>query len=284
MNVKFSLLATAIVASFSGTAMAVDPPESPPAYDNGPTSFQVSNVNLSAAERAAYALYEGVMQVAEAAILATSCSSVAGSYPVSAFTNGNTNAPASNTVQVLSPGGSLDLFANLAAPDPFRGQLMQVRSLPNVNQRLDGVDLNNYIGNFAFNAAGTIMTADSSVNAKGLNGRFDAFQGKVIKDFYKGCVQFVDCPASGAYDIFDWGLQSVSKLGYPVDKYWQRSKSRRDDGTIGHTTFVKDRLVGSSSCRIVIDTTGSNNQDFFSQDGFLTVSTAKPAPAYAFFP
>ncbi len=91
---------------------------------------------------------------------------------------------------------------------------------------------------------------------------------QVIKDFYRGSL---DNTTVEYYNIYDWGLQSLDKLGYPVNKYWQRSKSHRDDGSIGRTVFVKDRLVGSTSCRILIDTTGFNNQDFFQQTGTISI-------------
>jgi len=82
--------------------------------------------------------------------------------------------------------------------------------------------------------------------------------------------------------IFDWGVVSLSKLSYPIQQYWQRSKVLRDDGVLGRTIFVKDRLVGPNACRIVIDTYGDNNADYFMQYGSLTISTTPPMPEYQF--
>ena len=108
----------------------------------------------------------------------------------------------------------------------------------------------------------------------------------MIKDFYRGSLNNA---SPEYYNIYDWGLQSLDKLGYPVNKYWQRSKSHRDDGTIGRTVFVKDRLVGPTSCRIIIDTTGFNNQDFFQQTGKLKIQTngvtpGAPVPEFGTYP
>jgi hypothetical protein len=256
------------------------PPAAPSIYDNGPTSFQVSATDLSAAERAAYALYEGILQVAEARILATSCASLAGTYDVKVFANGNTGDASSNEVTISSPGGvgSFTLRAALSEPDSFRGQQIQVSQQGAGS--LKGTSVDSYTAAVTFNQAGTLMVADSSVNVMGVNGRADAFQGRVIKDFYR---QTNPTNPDDSYIIFDWGLQSVFKLGYPVNKYWQRSQSLRDDGGVGRTVFVKDRLVGATSCRLVLNTTGSNNEEFFLQNGTLTVAKVKPNTPVAEF-
>ena len=128
----------------------------------------------------------------------------------------------------------------------------------------------NYRAQLAYNSANNMLDSQSSVQVLGINQRFDTYTGKVIKDFYNGTI---DPNSTDRVNIYDWGLQSLDKENYPVNKYWQRSKSHRSDGSIGRTVFVKDRLVGATSCRIIIDTLGENNQDFFSQTGSLTIQT-----------
>jgi hypothetical protein len=137
---------------------------------------------------------------------------------------------------------------------------------------LNGRPVRNYHADLAFNGVNNMMDSTSYVEVLSINNRYDRYYGKVIKDFYRGSL---DNASSEYYNIYDWGLQSLDKLGYPVNKYWQRSKSHRDDGTIGRTVFVKDRLVGSTSCRIIIDTKGFNNQDYFQQTGSLIIQTGK---------
>ena len=270
-----TVLSGAILASFSTVALS-QPPYAPSMYDPGPTSLQLQDLNLSAAERAGYALAEGVLQTAEAAILAkNSCSALAGSYQIKDFyASGFVNDPSSNTVTVLSPGGAFTIQATLDPLDTFRGQTLKLASAATGGQ-LGTVGVNSFANNVSFNAAGTIMVAEGTILAKGVNLGYDLFQLKIIKDFYRDNV--VLSPTSTVPVIYDWGLQTVSKLGYPVNKYWQRSKSLRDDGFLGYTHFVKDRLVGSSSCHLDLYTTGSNNADFFSQSGTLTISTDIPA-------
>ncbi|MCB1873322.1 MAG: hypothetical protein KDI49_15205, partial [Gammaproteobacteria bacterium] len=96
----------------------------------------------------------------------------------------------------------------------------------------------------------------------------------VIKDFYMGVPG-----KAGAHNIFDWGLQSLDKGSFPVEKYWQRSKTRRSDGGNGQTAFVKDRLVGPSPCRIAIYMEGTNAplSNSFNQVGTLEIKAVLPS-------
>jgi hypothetical protein len=254
--------------------VAVLPPAPPSLYDQGPTSFQVSATDVSAAERAADALYESVLQATEARVLATGCAALVGAYEIKTFANGATGSPASNETMVTSPGGTLALQANLTEADSFRGQQIKVNQP--ANGSLSGTAINGFDATLTFNKPGTIMVGDSTVNVVGVNGKADPFPGRVIKDFYRATnAVYPDY----RYVIFDWGLQAVLKRGYPVEKYWQRSVALRDDGGVGHTVFVKDRLVGATSCRLVLDTTGANNAAIFNQSGKLTVSQVKPSDA-----
>jgi hypothetical protein len=101
---------------------------------------------------------------------------------------------------------------------------------------------------------------------------YDQFYSTAIKDFYYGNTYSAGKPQL----IYDYGLQSLSKSGYPVNKWWQKSVSVRDDGQPGCAVFQKDRLVGSSECRIVLSTTGYNQDGLFWQNGKLSVQRVKP--------
>jgi hypothetical protein len=240
-------------------------------------SIQLQNTGLSAAEKSAYALLEGVMEVTEGMIYSNStdstknCSSAVGTYTFDVFANGAFGDPKNNEIRVISPGNNTEpliLRANLNAKSESRGQNLRIEQL--ANGSLNGAEVTNFLSVVTFNPKGTLMTSESSVNVLGLNGQADTFRSKTIKDFYIG----LDI---GAPYIYDWGLQSLSTLDLPIENYWQRTKSLREDvGVTGRTMFVKDRLTGSSACRIVIDSSGSNNRDFFSQSGTLTISAETP--------
>jgi len=284
MNNKLNTLTSAILLGFANMAVSGQPPTAPRIYANGPVSNQLQNTGLSAAEKSAYALLEGVMEVTEGMIYSNStdnCSSAVGTYTFDVFTNGAFGDPKNNEIRVNSPGGNTEpliLQANLNAKSESRGQNLRVEQL--ANGSLNGAEVTNFLSIVTYNPKGTLMTSESSVNVLGLNGQADTFRSKTIKDFYIGL-------GLGDPSIYDWGLQSLSTLDLPIENYWQRSQSLREDvGVTGRTVFVKDRLTGSSACRIVIDSSGSNNRDFFSQSGTLTISTETPkdpVPAFDAF-
>jgi hypothetical protein len=295
MNTKISILSAAVLMGISSMAVSTsvsaasaNPPAVPGAtdplsvdvYANGPQSPLVANTDLSASERQAYALYEAVLQITEAKIHATSCQSAAdsiGTASVSTYTDGI--GFQADTVTVISPASSLTLQANSLNPVPFRGQQIQV--VQNGIGSLGQSTVLGYFSDFYYNNVNNMLVSNNArVSVLGINGVLDSYQGTVIKDFYRGSL---DSNSKDYYTIFDYGLQSLSKLGFPVNKYWQRSKSRRDNGGIGRTVFVKDRLVGASACRITIDTMNYNNQSYFWQSGTLKVESVTPAtPVSAF--
>ena len=64
-----------------------------------------------------------------------------------------------------------------------------------------------------------------------------------------------------------------------IEKWWQRSKTKRSDGGIAKTVWVKDRLVGNLSCRITLNLTGINDSGFIDQFGTATISWDEPQDA-----
>jgi hypothetical protein len=291
MNSKLKLLTAAILVGLSSNALATQqvPTDVPPRYLDGPLSPFVDTTNLTAAEKAAYGIYEGLLQVAEGVIDATNCHEFSGLVTVKA--NGKSSTPINggpfvgwyilprpgeNYATVTSLGGTLKLEAALWNPVAGRGQKVEVKqpfTFPLGS--LDGTDVASYKGTFVYNSVNNMMVGnDAAWEIRGFNGDLDAYKGTVIKDFYRGST----CDRCDEYyTIYDWGLQAVSKLNYPVEKYWQRSKSRRSDGAVGRTVFVKDRLVGESSCRITIDTSGENSAaPIFWQNGYIKVEQVDP--------
>ena len=272
---KYRLLAAGLLIGICGVATAVSPPMPPANYANGPAAPLFSDAGIFVSERTAYALLEGVLQQTEVAIAASSCTNSAGTFDIFLYADGSLHNPDFNFVTVDSPASTFTLNADVNYNNTFRGQTLTIRQ--SGMGALKRIPLISYQANASYNAQSSIMTMKGISTVIGINGVPDAYQEQIIKDFYVATDDTTGLPY-----IFDWGLQSLSKLNYPVQKYWQRSKSLRDDGVIGRTVFVKERLVGPNACRIVIDMSGYNNADYFWQSGTLTVSTEPPNPQYQF--
>jgi len=271
---KIRKLAVAVaIASVSTLASAGLPPEAPTMYGTGPAAGNVASTNLSAQERAAYALLESMMQVAEAKIHATGCTPV--ELKLSVFSGANP-APLTEGTATLGLGSTaVKLKAVADAAPTYQGQKFNVTTTQ--AGEINGTPVGGYTGSHTYNAANNMMVGTMTlVTAVSVNGVPNQFQGSIIKDFYMGAAGAAD-----AHIVFDWGLQALLKGNFPVEKYWQRSKVRRSDGGNGQTAFVKDRLVGPSSCRIAIFMDGTNAplSNSFSQSGLLKIQAVAPAAA-----
>ena len=266
-------IATALaLAGASVMATADNAPAPPPFYDAGPTNFLVNDTDMTLSERKAYAGLEAVMTVLESYVHAFGCTPA--EYPVSViadFTDFDAagNPDLFNNVVV----DNFEMFMDLQPNMPGRGQTVAVTSFRGV---IGGRDIGAYDALFTYNDDNNIMDGQWALTLFGRN-RPDRYSGIVIKDFYLG---EDDTTTTGIREddiLYDWGLQSVRKEGKPVEKWWQRSKSRRDNFVIGKTVFQKDRLVGQFACRIVVDVEGDNNSDVFWQDGTATIARLLPS-------
>ena len=270
---KIKMLAAAVavagVSTMAGAA-APYPPAAPTIYNGGPAASNVASTNMSAQERASYALLESMLQLAEAKIHASGCTPLA--LKLSVYSN---SAPAlTEGYATLGIGSTaVKLKAVAKAAPTYQGQKFDITT--DKDGEIGGYPIGGLIAEHAFNAANNLMVGImKNVTATSVNWQDNFFQGTVIKDFYMG-----ESGKPGAYNIFDWGLQSLDKGGFPIEKYWQRSKVRRSDGGNGKTAFVKDRLVGPSPCRIAIFLDGQNAplSLIFYQSGILKIQTLKPS-------
>lgn len=250
---------------------AADHPFMPPEiYANGPLSPINAKTDLFIPEMAAYAMLEAAMQQVQTVVSANSCINLVGTYDIDLYSDGSTFNPDSNFVVVDSPGSSFKLNAVITNNIQFRGQEISIKQFG--NGAFKKVDIANYSARVSYNALGSIMNTNSSTNVRGNDGRFTSYQGLLIHNFYRSTDE-----NSGLPLILEFAQNSLSKLGYPIENFWQRSKLLRGDGATGRTILVKDRFVGPNACRIIVDLFGDNNLDFFWQTGSLIVTSAVPS-------
>ena len=266
---KIKMLAAAVAVASVSTLASANPPDAPAVYATGPMSPAVNSTNLSAQERAAFALLEGILQSVEGKIHAAGC--VALTLPLKVYSDALTDPVVGNAKLGTAPA-DMTLVATGVAPT-FRGQIINVAQNPAAGY-VGNTPVTDYTSNMVFNSANNMMVgAMTQVNVMSINWVPNQFTGYVIKDFYMGTTAGGD-----AHIVYDWGLQSLSKEGYPVEKYWQRSKTRRSDGGNGQTAFVKDRLVGVVPCRIAISLSGLNQFGIFQQTGTVSIQPAPVLP------
>lgn len=272
MKLKIATTTAAVLLGVSSMASA-NPPAPPSIYNTGPVNPVLNMTNMRDTEKAAFALYEGLMQATEALIYVNGCNEF--SVPVTASADGINNSGL-NYIQVGERDG-VKLEAVYQPAVPGFGQNIDVAQNP-VNGYLNDYRVNRLRGRYTYNNLNNLMVNErTSLRVTGQLGLLDRFFSTVIKDFYHGNTYTSD-PGS-YYEIFDYGLQSLSKSGYPVNKWWQRSKAVRDNGQQGCTVFQKDRLVGVGACRITLATVGYSQPGFFFQNGFLSVAPVNPTAA-----
>lgn len=271
MKTKITTTTAAVLLGMSSLASA-NPPAVPSIYNNGPAAPILNMTDMRDVEKAAFALNEALMQATEGLVYAKgTCANF--SIPIEVYSHPNSNV---HYIQGTGPLGTIRLDATVQPKVAGFGQNYDVDQA--VQGTINGTPVQGLKGRYTYNHLANMMVGEkTAVQVKSQTVRngnsFDQFYSSVIKDFYHGNTY----DANGDfYEIFDYGLQSLSKNGYPVNKWWQKSKAVRDNGDQGCTVFQKDRLVGSSECRIVISTAGYSQEDLFWQTGTLSVQKVKP--------
>ncbi len=264
MNKKITAVVATALLGISSVASA-DAPAAPSIYDNGPASARLNMTDMRETEKMAFSLYEALMQSKEAQIYVGGCTPSSATF--TAYIDENEND------LIVAETNGLKLVSDAKNPLPGFGQNIDVMQPSNSKNLLNGKSIINLKGRYTYNNKNNLMVNErTSLEATGQRGRADKFRSSVIKDFYRG-----DTFGGGDfYEIFDYGLQVLSKNGYPVNKYWQRSKAIRDNGDQGCTVFVKDRLVGTTACRITVSTVGYSQPDYFHQTGTIEVERVNP--------
>lgn len=269
MNAKKTTLTAAILLGISSIASA-NPPGVPSIYlPAGPATPELNMTNMRTVEKAAFALEEAMMQATEAHIYVNGCEEI--SVPVSIYAH-----DPSKSYYIKTNGlNGVKLVATPRTNVKGFGQHYDIEQP--VLGYLDGSEVYKVRGRYTFNDKNNMMVNEKTqVDVKSQLGGVDTYYSTVIKDFYHGDTYDT---AGNFYEIYDYGLQSLSKFGYPVNKWWQQSKAIRDNGQEACTVFQKDRLVGVSACRIVIATEGVSQPGYFYQTGTLTVSPITPDTA-----
>lgn len=252
-------LASVVGTFAAGAALAVPPPAPNPGPWKNPSLFN--------SERSGMCLIESALSIVAANIAHFGCAGAKGSYYVNvAVDEAGTGSleldgvVLTNTVgkRVIGKGQTCSVVQN-----PKMGMLFTPRT---------GATVEGYTGNHVWNYTNTIFLDQ----APGFYLAKVMYDEHSIKDFYQPTT--TNCGGkSGGYctppTTEDYGLEVITKLTYPREKWWQTSSYTREDGTMegGKVIMYKKRIAPALSCMIALDLDGYNVSNEFYYTGAISV-------------
>jgi len=247
---------------------ANQPPRTPELYDTGPASALLSNTQLNTVDKTLYALYQAIISVSKGVVNSKSCTAVSGKYSVNVTVNGVVADPKNNQIIIKSVDNNKEPFilqANVESPLEFRGQEIKIEQFG--KGLLGDSVIEKFGSNASFNLEGSMVSAENSFEINGINGVNEKFKNNTIDNLYI---------STDPNQIHGWGSDSLSKLDFPIEKYWMRSKIWRQNGVFERVILANDRVIGASPCRILFESVQVKNQDKLMQTGILVISDDKP--------
>jgi hypothetical protein len=249
-----------VVGTFAAGAALAAPP---PAPNPGPWT----NPSLFNSERSGICLIESALSIVAANVAHFGCAQAAGSYyfNVGVDEAGKGSAELDGVVltntlgpRVIGKGQKCSVIQ-----DPKYGMLFT----PKTGAKVEG-----YAGFHVWNYTNTIFLD----LAPGFQLAGVWYDEHSIKDFYKPVTKSCDSK-SGGYctppTTEDYGLEVITKMTYPREKWWQTSSYTREDGTWdgGKVLITKKRVAPALSCTISLDLDGYNVSNEFYYTGAITV-------------
>ena len=258
------------------TQADLEPLKAPSMFDQGPASMVA--INLKNEELISLILLDGAIDLAKSAALATGCESVEGDYSIEITADGATNKPETNAIKIVSPGKTEPLILNAIAeePDSFHGQIFTIQQTK--KSQLKETLISEYSGTAHINRELTLLSIQGSANVLGQINTPSSYLNLRLKHFYE------EPKSDNSQYLSGWGFASLSKEGFPVNKFWVRSKALKTDGQLKRIVLQEDLLIGFSACRIVIDsatdikkkTDEQEKQKSFAFKGTMTISKSQP--------
>jgi hypothetical protein len=226
----------------------------PDLFENGPVALAA--IKLESVEITSLMLLQSVMDISSSAVLANSCQAVEGIYPIEISADGALNRPETNFGKINSSGNTEPLVfsATMEAANSFHGQNITIRQTK--NGKLKETLIQEYSSVAAVNRELTLLTMHSNANVSGQNNTLIPHQNLLIKHFYEE-----QKPDNQNQYILGWGAASLSKTGFPLNLAWLRFKALKTNGQLKRVVLQEDRLIGNSSCRILIDSAAEIKKD-----------------------
>ena len=267
------VILAAFVAGVSFSALAVEPPSAPGITASGAAP------SLFPSEQGAFKLMEAAAQIIESNIVQNGC--VTKDYPI--VVNTNYDGSGSAVLGNGDPKNNVNLNVLLKSASAANGRAYTV----NADGQIAGlvVALNGTTGTTGV-ASGGSFNIGSSIQEMSNNwtvvspqtGLSDKFTGTIIKDYKRLTV--LDPIPAGFTDagvpvstVLDYGYQQVTKNGYVKAKYWQQSRTWRDDGVNSGTYWAKTRVAPTNGCTIEFKLEGYGLDPADNIEGFNEMGT-----------
>lgn len=249
-----SLLAVCLTAGSMLVYAQEEPPAEPPAetptpnalpglsFDGGIATYDpaVKAPNFSPAEQGLHCAAESAVSLKAALIAYRGCT--ASTYAVAIDIDGT-------GVGTLSIGPSAQFTVDSNVDRNVKGVFCHVDQ---VDPASIGGTVVTYPGRHAWSSNSWIFNSSADPI---VFDEFHEFDEHNIKDFYKWT------NGRGLVRFFDWGLEKITKFGYPREKWWQWSRYVPEDGSLdpGRLSYWKRRLVPHGApCSIHLDLEGTN--------------------------
>jgi hypothetical protein len=256
----------AFVAGVSFSALAVEPPPAPVITAAGVAP------SLFPSEQGAFKLMEAAAQIIESNIVQNGC--VTKDYPI--VVNTDYDGSGSAVLGNGDPANNVSLNVLLKSASTANGRAYSV----NANGQLAGlaVALNDTSGG-SFNIGSSIQEMSNNWTlVSPQTGLSDKFTGTIIKDYKR--LTALDAIPAGFDDagvpvstVLDYGYQQVTKNGYVKAKYWQQSRTWRDDGVNSGTYWAKTRVAPNNGCTIEFKLEGYGLDPADNIEGFNEMGT-----------
>jgi hypothetical protein len=236
---------------------------------------------LFPSEQGAFKALEVAAQIVESRIVQKGCQEA--TFPIEIHTTFN----GSGTAVLGAAPSEVNLAIALGGASANNGRWYSVTG----SGALDGLIFSNINGKGSFNIGSTIQELSTTWSAtSSVTTLPDEFKGTIIKDYWRlATLQSIpngfDDAGTPVSTVVDYGYQQVSKKNYVKAKYWQQSRTWRDDGVNAGTYWLKTRVAPAGTCAIEIKLAGygespTDNVEGFNEIGTLSVKSVVVGPAF----
>lgn len=250
------------LATFAGAAIAT--PGDVPVPTTG---LPGSAPSLYPSEQGAFKAMEVATQVLESVIVQKGC--INETYPFEV----HTSSDGSGTALLGAAPTTVALNVNLVGASANNGRKYRVDGGGSISL-LPTITISNISATGSFNIGSSLQEVKSTWNASSaVTTNLDFFSGSIIKDYWR-LSSFQPIPdgfddaGTPVSTVVDYGYQQVSKNNYIKAKYWQNSRTWRENGVNAGTYWVKTRVVPSGVCSIQVKIAGYGESPADSIEGF----------------